>query len=109
MATARAGSRGCDVPTLVFERTGLEVEVPAGTRVVDVCDEHARAAIPFSCRGANCGTCRVDVSEGLELCEPPSPAELELSAVFRDPPRVRLACQLVVRAGPGRVRLRVML
>lgn len=97
------------MPTIVFTRTGLTVERPDGARIVDVCDDDIRAGIPFSCRHANCGTCRVEVLEGIELCEPPDDDELDLSAVFRDPPTVRLACQLRVRGGDGTVRLRVLL
>jgi ferredoxin len=97
------------MPTLVFERTGYTAEVPEGGAVVDVCDEHPRAGVPFSCRGANCGTCRVHVTEGLEHCEPAGPDERELLALLGDRPGHRLACQLRVRPGPGVVRLRVTL
>ncbi len=97
------------MPLVMFERTSFEVDLPDGGRVVDICDEHLRAAIPFACRMANCGTCRVEVGEGLELCEPPRADELELSAIFHDPPSIRLGCQLRIRPGMGRVRLRVVL
>ncbi len=98
------------MPTIVFERTRLAVERPDGARVIDVCDDDLRAGVPFACRHANCGTCRVRVTEGAELCEPPDVDELALlEGRFHDPPDVRLACQLVVRPGPGTVRLRVLL
>ncbi len=98
------------MPRVVFERTRFEVNVPDGGRVVDLCDEHILAGVPFACRHANCGTCRVRVTEGAELCEPPGDDELDLlERVFHDGPDVRLACQLVVRPGDGVVRLRVML
>jgi 2Fe-2S ferredoxin len=81
------------MPTLIFERTRFTVDCPEGGRIVDVCDEHIMAGIPFSCRHANCGTCRVAITEGLEFCEEPDDDELQLSDVFKDPPHVRLACQ----------------
>jgi len=97
------------VPQVVFERTGFSVDVPAGASVVDICDEYPAAGIPFSCRDANCGTCRVAVLEGAALCEPPSPNEAELLATLGGRAGMRLGCQLRIRAGTGIVRLRVTL
>lgn len=98
------------MPKVYFERTKLEVDWPEGGALVDLCDREPRAGVPFSCRHANCGTCRIDIREGIELCEPPNEDERalldELNA--RDE-RIRLGCQLRVRAGDGRVRLWVTL
>lgn len=97
------------MPTVIFEHFDARVDAPEGARVMDLADEHPRSAVPFSCRFANCGTCRVEVTEGEHLCEPPTARELRVAKVFDDPPTVRLACQLRVRAGDGVVRLRVVL
>lgn len=98
------------MPRLVFERTRFEVDVPDGGRVLDVCDEHFMAGIPFACRHANCGVCRVRVTEGLDRCEPARADELAITeGVFHDAGDVRLACQLRLRPGAGTVRLRVLL
>lgn len=97
------------MPTVIFEDEDARVDAPEGARVMDLADEHPRSGVPFSCRFANCGTCRVEVTEGLSLCEPPTERELRVARVFSDPPEVRLACQLRVRAGDGVVRLRVVL
>lgn len=94
------------MPTLIFERTDYVVVVPEGGRVLDVCDQHPAAGIPFACRAANCGICRVEVTEGLQHCEPPEDDERELLAQLGHHPRVRLGCQLRVRPGDGRIRLR---
>lgn len=96
------------MPRVVFERTCFEVDAPDGARIVDLSYAHPQAAVPYSCRRASCGTCRVEVREGLELCVPPSEAEREVLEIFHDPPSVRLACQLCVRPGGGVVRLRVL-
>jgi len=105
-----AASVGLPMPTIVFERTRHVAHRPEGGRVVDVCDDDLRAGVPFACRHANCGTCRVRLTEGAELCDPPGEDERALlTGRFRDPPDVRLACQLVVRPGEGTVRLRVLL
>ena len=96
------------MPVVVFECPGLpvlEVPAPAGARVLDLCDEKS-AGVPFSCRSASCGTCRVDVLEGAGLVEPPADEELDVLDLFGDDPaRCRLACQLRLREGEGRLRL----
>jgi 2Fe-2S ferredoxin len=81
------------------------VEAPDGGSLLDLCDE-SYAPIPFSCRSATCGTCHVVVVEGAEHLEPPNEAEAELLAVLRGPGSTRLACQTVIKAVPGVVRLR---
>jgi 2Fe-2S ferredoxin len=97
------------MPVIVFECPGLpllEVTSPGGARLVDLCDEKC-AGVPFSCRSASCGTCRVDVLEGAELLEPAEDEELEVLDLFGDDPaRCRLACQIRVRPGDGRLRVR---
>ncbi len=98
------------MPIVIFESPGgqpaVEVDAPDGGRLVDLCDD-AGAPVPFSCRSASCGTCRIDVLEGIDRLEPPGDDELELLDIFGDNPgRCRLACQACVRAGPGRLRVR---
>jgi len=99
------------MPLVVFESAEagtatVEVDAPEGARLVDLCDEGA-APVPFSCRSASCGTCRVDVLEGGDLLEPPRDEELDVLDIFGDDPgRRRLACQAQVRSGGGRVRVR---
>jgi len=83
----------------------LEVDVPEGGSLVDVCDEY-EAPVPFSCRSASCGTCRIDVLEGLDELEPPSDEEADVLRVFADPPTRRLACSAKLRAGPGLIVVR---
>ena len=83
------------VKVIVESRTGRIVEIDAldGARLVDLCDEHD-APIPFSCRSASCGTCRIHVLAGADQLLPPEQDELELLDVFNHhPPAVRLTCQ----------------
>jgi adenylate cyclase len=98
------------MPTVFFEGNvfgeDLEVEVPEGGPLVDVCDD-ARAPVPFSCRGASCGTCRIEVVQGAELFEPREPQEEDLLAIFGDPGHFRLACQAKLKKTDGFVRLRI--
>ena len=97
------------MPIVVFESPEaptVEAEAPAGTRLVDLCDER-NAPVPFSCRSASCGTCRVDVLEGGDRLAPPRDDELDVLDIFGDSPaRRRLCCQAVALPGPGRIRLR---
>lgn len=85
----------------------LEIAVPEGGRLLDVCDEQA-VRIPFSCRGATCGTCRVEVLEGLDRLDPPGADEREVLASLGDGPARRLACQARIGAGPGLVVIRAV-
>jgi ferredoxin len=99
------------VPTVVIEpkrgdpSAAVEVEVPGGGALVDVCDD-TRAPVPFSCKSANCGTCRVEVLEGESELLPPKDDELDLLDLFGAPPRVRLACQAKMKPGLARLRIR---
>jgi ferredoxin len=75
--------------------------------LVDICDD-AHAPVEFSCRGATCGTCRVEVLEGEDLLEPAGEHEaLLLSELGRGHGGIcRLACQAVVAEGARLIRLR---
>jgi ferredoxin len=99
------------MPVIVFECPSappLEIRAEAGSRLLDLCDEHG-VGVPFSCRSASCGTCRIDVLEGAGLLEPPADEELEVLDIFGDDPgERRLACQARLRGeGDGEARLRV--
>ena len=97
------------MPRVVFESNHLpvlEADAPDGVRLVDLCDE-SNAPVPFSCRSASCGTCRIDVLEGMELLEPPRDEELDILDIFGDDPKKRrLACQARLGEGEGRVHVR---
>jgi 2Fe-2S ferredoxin len=86
--------------TLRFEPSGLVLEQPLdpveGLRVLDVCDDYPGADVPYSCRSANCGTCRVRVLAGASLFAPPDEDELAVLDLFGNLPNERLACQLVM-------------
>lgn len=86
----------------------LRAHAEGGTRLLDLADEHPELDLPFSCRAATCGTCRVEVMEGSDAFAEPEPEERDLLEAFGEPAGVRLACQaLVVRAVPT-IRLRVV-
>jgi ferredoxin len=85
----------------------VEAHEPEGGRLLDICDDLA-APVPFSCRGASCGTCRVEVLEGAHLLSSPGDEECSVLELFGDPPGRRLACAAWVLRGEGRLRLRLV-
>ncbi len=93
---------------LRFEPSGAEVPLHAGESIVDVADEHPESAIPFGCRSANCGMCRVRVHAAPGDFLPPEAEELELLALFDEGDRVRLACQLRADRPQGHIVLQVV-
>ncbi len=95
------------VPTIEFLESALGPAVIAEGEgpLVDVCDD-AGAPVGFSCRSANCATCRVEVLAGCEWLAPARDDERELLLRLAAPSQHRLACQVEVRPGRGLVRLR---
>ena len=84
----------------------VEIDAPEGAALIDLCDEH-KAPIPFSCRTASCGTCRVHVLEGADQLLPPAEDELDLLDVFNHkPPHIRLTCQAKLKPGATLVRVK---
>jgi len=94
------------VAKLRIEPAGVEVDVPPGEGLIDVCDEHPEVRVSMSCRDASCGTCCVTVVEGAGALDPPGEDERRLLATLRAPPSTRLCCKLRVGASAARIVLR---
>ena len=82
-----------------------EIDAPDGGVLLDLCDE-VLAPIPFSCRSASCATCHIEVVTGGELFEPPEEAEQDLLDIVGGPEGSRLACQAIIKPGPGLIQVR---
>jgi 2Fe-2S ferredoxin len=99
------------MPKVIFEsKTAAPqiVDVPEGGSLADLCDV-TNAPIPFSCRSANCGTCRIEVLEGADGLLPPQDDELDVLDIFMvAPPRFRLACQSQMQPGNQTLRVRAV-
>jgi len=98
------------MPTVIFEQPGqpLVVAVPEGGALVDTCDDHA-APVPFSCKSASCGTCRIEILEGADELLPAADDELDVLDIFATPPpRHRLACQAKMKPGLATLRVRAV-
>jgi len=100
------------MPIVVFEASqhgaAVTVEAPTGGALADLVDRTS-APVPFSCRSANCGTCRIAVLEGGDLLVPAADEELDILDVFAVTPDThRLACQAKLKPGPGKLRVRAV-
>ncbi len=97
------------MPLVLIEGPGIDpmrIDAAEGGALADLCDD-VSAPIPFSCRSANCGTCRIVILEGEGELEEPDDEELDVLDVFGNaPPKFRLACSAKMRAGTGTLRLR---
>lgn len=94
--------------TIRFEPSGVECEVDAPARMIDVADDNPDVGVPFSCRSATCGTCRVSLQLGGEAMGPIGQDEAEVLAIFGDEPGTRLCCQLLLVEPIPKVVLRVI-
>lgn len=99
------------MPTIEFEGNdvgpAMTAEVPEGGAMVDICDKFS-APIPFGCRGASCGTCRIEVLEGMQYFDAVSSDEAGILEMYEDGPERRLACQARVKAGAGKIRIKIV-
>ena len=90
------------MPIIYFEGEGKQSQAERGSKVMSVCDE-AKSQIPFGCRRGVCGTCVIEVLEGIENL---APADLQEESTRQDigaGPTHRLACQARIR---GDIKIR---
>jgi len=82
---------------LVFEETQEEYEVEDGASISDACE---KAGVPFACTEGVCGTCVIEVQEGMENL---SEFTQEESDFLGDMEQERLACQCKLNKGTIKV------
>lgn len=70
-----------------------EVEVADGSRIQEVCEE---SGVPFACTEGVCGTCVIEVEEGMENLNEYTEAETEF---LGETDNERLACQCQLKQG----------
>jgi len=85
------------MPKLVFENSGEEKEVEEESPIAEACEE---AGVPFACTEGVCGTCVVEVIEGMENLSPFTQEEKDF---LGEQSCERLACQCKIKS--GRVKL----
>ena len=82
---------------LLFEDTGEEANLENGSSITEACEE---AGVPFACTEGVCGTCVIEVKEGMENLSPFTEAEQDF---LGDMETERLACQCTIQKATVKV------
>ncbi len=77
---------------VTFEDIDLTVNVPVGTRAIEV-SEKVGSGIIYGCRECDCGTCMMEVTEGWDNLSEPSVLEDKVLRENMGGRHQRLACQ----------------
>ncbi len=83
---------------LIFEDTGEEHEVKEESEITQKCEE---AGVPFACTEGVCGTCVVEITEGMDNLSEFNEAE---SDFLGDLDCERLACQCKIKKGIVKIK-----
>jgi ferredoxin len=78
---------------LIFEESGEEFDLPDGSPIIEPCEQ---AGVPFACTEGVCGTCVVEVCEGMDNLSEFNQAEADFLGELD---RERLACQCKIKSG----------
>lgn len=87
---------------VTFTDVGISVNVPSGTRIIDV-SEKVGAGIVYGCREGDCGTCMTKIEQGAEFLSEPSALETKTLKENLAGKDNRLACQCQVMGGEVKV------
>lgn len=83
---------------LIFDHSGEEKEIADGEPIIQACEE---AGVPFACTEGICGTCVVEVTEGMDNLTPYTQEEKDF---LGDQNRERLACQCKMKGGCVKIK-----
>jgi ferredoxin len=83
---------------LIFQNTGEEKDLPEGESLHEHCEE---AGVPFACTEGVCGTCVIEVVEGMEHLSPLTQEEKDF---LGEQDRERLACQCKLQGGCVKIK-----
>lgn len=83
---------------LIFEDTDEEYEVLDGAPILEACEE---AGIPFACTEGVCGTCVIEVTEGMENLSDFTQEEKDFLGELESE---RLACQCKMKSGCVKIK-----
>jgi len=85
------------MPKLIFNDRD-EVELEEGAPIKEACEE---MGVPFACEEGVCGTCVIEVEEGMENLSSVTSEEVDfLGEIDKE----RLACQCQIRGGCVKVK-----
>lgn len=83
---------------IIFEDTQEEVELADGSPLQEVCEE---AGVPFACTEGICGTCVIEVTEGMDNLSDFNEAEADFLGELETE---RLACQCKINGGCVKIK-----
>lgn len=86
----------------------LAINVKEGSTIQDIV-EASGSALPFGCRNGECGTCVVEVVQGMEFLSPKTDKEVKVLKEIcygTCTPNSRLSCQMKVVKSNGIIRLK---
>ncbi|NGX27155.1 MAG: Ferredoxin-1 [Chlamydiae bacterium] len=83
---------------LIFDDTSEQHELEDGSPIAEICEE---AGIPFACTEGICGTCVIEVVEGMENL---SEFTQEEEDFLGDMDNERLACQCKLKGGSVKIK-----
>jgi len=76
---------------LIFQSTQEEIEIEDNSPIAEACEQ---AGVPFACTEGVCGTCVVEVTEGMENLSDFTQEEKDFLGCMD---RERLACQCRIK------------
>jgi ferredoxin len=88
---------------IVFDSDNMSKQVPDGSKIATTADE-AQATLPFGCREASCGACRLLVLEGMENLSDVIDDEVEVLGQDKINEGYRLGCQISIKSGKVVIR-----
>lgn len=83
---------------LIFANNNVTVDIPDGSPIQEACEEQG---IPFACSEGLCGSCIIEIVEGMENLSDFTEAELDF---LGDKGTERLACQCKIKKGTVKIK-----
>lgn len=83
---------------LIIEDTNEEFELENNSSIAGPCEE---AGVPFACTEGVCGTCVIEVTEGMENLSEFNEAEADF---LGEEETERLACQCKIKKGTVKIK-----
>ena len=83
---------------LIFTDNEEEFDLPDGSPIAEACEQ---AGVPFACTEGVCGTCVIEVVEGMQNLSEFNQAE---SDFLGDMGQERLACQCSIKHGCVKIK-----
>ena len=83
---------------LIFDHTDEEKEIDDGSSIQEACEE---AGVPFACTEGVCGTCVIEIVDGMDNLSPCTQEERDF---LGEQDFERLACQCKIKSGCVKIK-----